>query len=191
MLCRSKRLQLSLQQHAGVKAASAMYAVRLSASALFLLISISFQFISVPTPFASTLSSLPTLCQQLDEFHQISAEVIHLNVRNQSSQTGSVGRMNAYCTWQVILNGSALANKQRLCFVLVEHLCRCCPTARFDSSRGRDLFVLNANVKSRDPITLCKIANKVICLYSVKVGGVGTWGQTTDNANPSKQTRVQ
>lgn len=38
--------------------------------------------------------------------------------------------------------------------------------------------MLKANVKSRDTITSCKIVNKVICLYSVKVGGVGTWGQT-------------
>lgn len=61
----------------------------------------------------------------------------------------------------------------------LHHVFRCRPAAHFDSSRERDLFVLEANVKSQDPITLCKIANKVICLLcSVKVGGVGTQGQT-------------
>lgn len=62
----------------------------------------------------------------------------------------------------------------------------CCPEAHTDSSTKRDLFALKANLKTQDPITLWKIVNEVICLYSVKVGG-----DTTDNTNPPKQSREQ
>lgn len=68
----------------------------------------------------------------------------------------------------------------------LHYVFRCCPEAHTDSSTKRDLFALKANLKTQDPITLWKIANEVICLYSVKVGG-----DTTDNTNPPKQSREQ